>query len=76
LPHAIGAPPIVVVGNTDDPATPLAWATGLSHELQTAVLLTVNSAMHTAYASGNSCVDTAIDRYLIDLQPPAVGTRC
>jgi pimeloyl-ACP methyl ester carboxylesterase len=76
LPHAIGSPPIVVVGNTDDPATPLAWATGLSHELQSAVLLTVNSTMHTAYAAGNTCVDTAINRYLIDLRPPALGTRC
>jgi pimeloyl-ACP methyl ester carboxylesterase len=76
LPHAVSAPPIVVVGNTDDPATPLAWATGLSHELQSAVLLTVRSAQHTAYASGNTCVDTAINRYLIDVRPPAVGTRC
>jgi pimeloyl-ACP methyl ester carboxylesterase len=77
LPHAVGAPPMVVIGNTDDPATPLAWATGLSHELQSAVLLTVNSAMHTAYASsGNTCVDSAINRYLIDLRPPALGTRC
>jgi len=76
LPHAVGAGPIVVVGNTDDPATPLAWATGLSHELQSAVLLTVNSAQHTAYASGNACVDAAINRYLIDLRSPAPGTRC
>ncbi|HSO94656.1 MAG TPA: alpha/beta hydrolase [Acidimicrobiia bacterium] len=76
VPHAVGAPPIVVVGNTDDPATPLAWATGLSHELQSAVLVTVNSAQHTAYASGNTCVDTVINRYLIALHPPTPGTHC
>lgn len=76
VPHAVGAPPIVVVGNTDDPATPLAWAAGLSHELQSAVLVTVNSAMHTAYASGNTCVDTVINRYLLDLVPPTPGTHC
>lgn len=76
LPHAVGVGPIVVVGNTDDPATPLAWATGLSHELQSAVLLTVHSAQHTAYASGNACVDGAINRYLIQGRPPAPGTRC
>jgi pimeloyl-ACP methyl ester carboxylesterase len=76
LPHAVGAVPIVVVGNTDDPATPLAWAQGLSHELQSAVLLTVSSAQHTAYASGNGCVDTAVNRYLIEGRPPAAGTRC
>jgi pimeloyl-ACP methyl ester carboxylesterase len=76
LPHAVGAGPIVVVGNTDDPATPLAWATGLSHELQSAVLLTVRSAQHTAYASGNACVDAAINQYLIEGRPPGAGTHC
>lgn len=76
VPHAVGAPPILVVGNTDDPATPLAWAQGLSHELQNSVLLTVNSAQHTAYLSGNTCVDNAVDQYLVQGRPPAAGTRC
>ena len=76
LPHAVGAPPIVVVGNTNDPATPYAWAQGLSHELTSAVLVTVNSTMHTAYASGNSCVDTVVNRYLLDRVPPPAGIRC
>lgn len=76
LPHAAGAGPIVVVGNTDDPATPFAWAQALAHELQSGVLLTVRSAAHTAYASGNTCVDTAIDQYLVEGRPPAPGTRC
>ncbi len=76
VPHAVGAPPIVVVGNTNDPATPYAWAQGLAHELSSAVLLTVNSDQHTAYASGNSCVDAAVNRYLLSLTPPAAGTHC
>jgi pimeloyl-ACP methyl ester carboxylesterase len=76
VPHAVGAGPIVVVGNTDDPATPYAWATALSHELQSGVLLTVQSAAHTAYASGNSCVDTAVDRYLVEGRAPAPRTHC
>jgi pimeloyl-ACP methyl ester carboxylesterase len=76
VPHAVGSPPIVVIGNTDDPATPLAWAEGLARELQSGVLVTVRSAQHTAYASGNSCVDNAVDRYLLQRVPPPAGTRC
>jgi pimeloyl-ACP methyl ester carboxylesterase len=76
IPHAVGAPPIVVVGNTNDPATPYAWAQGLAHELSSAVLLTVNSDQHTAYVSGNGCVNAAVNRYLLSLTPPAAGTHC
>ena len=76
VPHAVGAPPIVVIGNTNDPATPYAWAQGLSHELQSAVLVSVNSTMHTAYTSGISCVDNVVNRYLLTRVPPAPGMHC
>ena len=76
VPRAAGAAPILVVGNTDDPATPLAWSQGVSRELQSGVLLTVRSAQHTAYGSGNSCVDALVNRYLVDRVAPAPGTRC
>jgi pimeloyl-ACP methyl ester carboxylesterase len=76
VPHPVGAPPIVVIGNSDDPATPLAWAEGLTRELGSAVLVTVKSAQHTAYGSGNACVDRAVNRYLLSRVPPKPGTRC
>ena len=76
VPHAVGAPPIIVIGNTDDPATPLAGAQALSHELQSGVLVTVNSTQHTAYASGISCVDTVVNRYLLTRVAPPAGQRC
>jgi pimeloyl-ACP methyl ester carboxylesterase len=76
VPRAAGAAPILVVGNTDDPATPLTWSQGVSRELQSGVLLTVRSAQHTAYGSGNSCVDALVNRYLVDRVAPAPGTRC
>jgi len=76
VPHALGAPPIVVIGNTSDPATPYAWAEGLSHELSSAALLTVNSDQHTAYASGNRCVDATVNRYLLTRVPPTPGAHC
>jgi pimeloyl-ACP methyl ester carboxylesterase len=76
LPHAAGAPPIVVIGNTDDPATPLAGAQALAAELQSGVLVTVNSVQHTAYASGNGCVDSIVNRYLITRAAPPPGQHC
>jgi pimeloyl-ACP methyl ester carboxylesterase len=71
-----GAPPILVVGTTRDPATPFRWARALAADLRSGVLLGWNGDGHTAYMMGSSCVDTAVDRYLIDLVPPRDGTMC
>jgi pimeloyl-ACP methyl ester carboxylesterase len=76
VPHAVGAPKILVIGNTNDPATPLTGAQDLTRVLQSAVLLTVRSTMHTAYDSGIPCVDSIVNRYLIGLVPPAPGHTC
>jgi pimeloyl-ACP methyl ester carboxylesterase len=74
--HAPGAPPIVVVGTTHDPATPYAWAQSLAAQLRTGRLLTAAGASHTAYGRNNSCVDQNVDRYLVELVVPARGTTC
>ena len=73
---APGAPPILVVGTTHDPATPYVWAQRLAQELGSGVLLTRDGDGHTAYASGNACIDRAVEKYLVDLVPPTNGTRC
>ena len=73
---APGAPPILVVGTTHDPATPYVWAQRLARELGSGVLLTRDGDGHTAYASGNACIDRAVEKYLVDLVPPTNGTRC
>jgi pimeloyl-ACP methyl ester carboxylesterase len=73
---AAGAPPILVVGTTRDPATPYAWAQGLAGQLASGRLLTFDGDGHTAYERGSGCVDTAVDRYLLAGQPPAAGTTC
>ncbi|MGN6687467.1 MAG: alpha/beta fold hydrolase [Actinomycetales bacterium] len=78
-PHAVaapGAPPIVVVGTIRDPATPYQWAVGLAHQLDSGVLLTYNGDGHTAYRRGSPCIDSAVDRYLLEGTPPKDGTRC
>ena len=74
--RAAGAPPILVVGTTRDPATPYRWAQSLSSELSSGVLLGWNGDGHTAYMMGSSCVDSAVDNYLINLAPPKSGTLC
>jgi pimeloyl-ACP methyl ester carboxylesterase len=71
-----GAPPILVVGNTRDPATPFGWAKALAGDLKSGVLLAWNGDGHTAYMMGSSCINTAVDKYLISLVPPRNGTLC
>src|ERR1700674_3995544 len=72
---AAGAPPILVVGGTDDPATPYAWAQAVNQQLSGSVLLTRQGNGHTSYNS-SSCAQQLIDAYLIDLSLPAAGTVC
>ncbi|MEP6813981.1 MAG: alpha/beta hydrolase [Marmoricola sp.] len=74
--HAKGAPPIVVVGTTRDPATPLVWAQGLAKELDSGTLVTRDGDGHTGYNQGNSCVNTAVNSYLIDGTVPKPGLMC
>ena len=74
--HAPGAPPILVIGTRNDPATPLSGARALARELGSGVLVIASGAQHTAFASGNACVDRAVERYLVDARPPSDGTRC
>lgn len=74
--HAKGAKPIVVVGTTRDPATPYAQAVKLADELDSGVLLTREGDGHTAYGSGNSCIEDAVNGYLITGTPPTDGKTC
>ena len=68
---APGAPPIVVVGSTDDPATPYDGAVHLATGLgPSAVLVTRHGEGHTGYLS-SACVRADVDSYLVDLTPPA-----
>jgi hypothetical protein len=65
-----------VVGDLHDPATPYQWAVNLSHGLASGVLLGWNGEGHTSYMQGSSCVDRAVDAYLISLRLPRNGTVC
>lgn len=78
-PHPIaaaGARPILVVGTTGDPATPYHWAQALAGELDSGVLLTWVGNGHTAYDEGSSCVDSAVDAFLVAATVPPNGKTC
>jgi pimeloyl-ACP methyl ester carboxylesterase len=72
---ATGAPPIMVVGTTGDPATPYENTADLATMLGTGRVLTWKGEGHTAYPS-TPCVTNAVDAYLIDLRLPAAGQVC
>ena len=69
-----GAGPIVVVGNTGDPATPFEGSRRMAESLEEGVFVEVEADQHTAYGL-NSCIDNAIDQYLIKLTVPE-GVTC
>jgi pimeloyl-ACP methyl ester carboxylesterase len=70
-----GAPPILIVGTTRDPATPLIWAQALAAQLVSGVLVEVDGDGHTAYGR-NDCLTRIVDVYLTELEAPESGTKC
>ena len=73
---AEGAPPIVVIGTTRDPATPYEWARNLADQLKVGVLVSRDGDGHTAFASGNDCIDTLVEKFLAEGTVPKDGTLC
>lgn len=73
---AKGADPILVVGTTRDPATPFEWAEALAQQLDSGVLVKRDGDGHTGYNQGNSCVDEAVESYLIDGTVPDDDVDC
>ena len=73
---AKGAPPIVVVGTTRDPATPYPWAKALAAQLDSGVLVSRDGDGHTGFQQGNACVDGAVEGYLVRGKVPRDGLSC
>lgn len=73
---ADGAAPIVVVGTTNDPATPYEWSVSLAEQLSSGVLVTRVGEGHSGYNKGNACVDDAVGGYLLTGEVPEDGLRC
>jgi pimeloyl-ACP methyl ester carboxylesterase len=74
---ATGAPTILVVGTTGDPATPYAQAQSLAGEiLDDAFLLTYDGEGHTIYGQQVDCVDNVVDAFFISGKLPAADPYC
>ena len=70
--HADGAPDLLVIGTTNDPATPYADAVSLSEQMSSAHLVTFDGEGHTAYNRGNTCINDIVNAYFLDgVIPPA-----
>ena len=72
-----GAGPIVVLGTTGDPATPLDGTRKMAETLEQGRLVVVVGNQHTGYGV-NACSTAAVDNYLVDPvgHLPAEGLRC
>jgi pimeloyl-ACP methyl ester carboxylesterase len=73
---AAGADPILVIGTTRDPATPVEWAEAMADQLDSGVLVKRDGDGHTAYGSGNDCIDDLVDAFFVDGTVPKDGTTC
>jgi pimeloyl-ACP methyl ester carboxylesterase len=72
---AAGSAPILVVGNSGDPVTPLPGAKDMADDLTNGVLLVWQGQGHTAYPK-TDCISAAVNSYLIGLTPPVDGLTC
>jgi pimeloyl-ACP methyl ester carboxylesterase len=73
---AKGAPPILVVSTTGDPATPYESGVAVAEGLESGVLLTNDGEGHGGVIGGNDCTTEHFRDYLVDLTVPKDGTRC
>jgi pimeloyl-ACP methyl ester carboxylesterase len=68
--------PTLIIGTTRDPATPYEWALGLHGIIQNSRLISLNADGHTGQGRGSTCVDSAVDRYLLTGVLPAADLAC
>jgi hypothetical protein len=70
------ANPILVIGNTLDPATPYEGAVAMAGSLARARLLTVDGSGHTALLNPSDCASRYVSDYLVGGTLPPEGTVC
>lgn len=68
--------PVLVIGNTYDPATPLASSVRMAQELADAHLLIVHGFGHAVLINPSRCAQDYVAAYLIDGRLPPAGASC
>jgi pimeloyl-ACP methyl ester carboxylesterase len=73
---ASGSSDILVIGTTNDPATPYEWSQNVAAQLENGHLVTYTGEGHTAYNKSNDCILNTVDDYFIDGTVPAADPQC
>jgi pimeloyl-ACP methyl ester carboxylesterase len=74
---AAGAPTILVIGTTGDPATPYSQAKALANDiLKDGFLMTYNGEGHTIYGNQVKCINQVVDRFFLTGELPASDPNC
>jgi pimeloyl-ACP methyl ester carboxylesterase len=70
-----GTPPIIVIGNTGDSATPYEYAVDMADQLESGVLITYRGHGHLSYRR-SACVRELVIGYLTKEKVPKDGAKC
>jgi len=70
-----GTPPIIVIGNTGDSATPYEYAVDMANQLESGVLITYRGQGHLSYRR-SACVRELVIGYLTKDKAPEDGAKC
>ena len=68
--------PIIIIGVTNDPATPYSGAIALHKIMTSSTLLTFQGDGHTGHGRGNTCIDSSVDGYLLTNHINSRVTTC
>lgn len=70
------APPLLIVSNVGDSATPHQFAEWMQQRIAGSVLVSRQASGHGAYESGSHCLDTTVRSFLASGSLPVNGTVC